>query len=389
MLQNKLFLILIFVLFGTLGLNVEGQVSLFPPFVYNTSSTPNVLYKGNPPHPGHNGFSFFPTAINSSTLQKYDLATPGTRTTIGSSHAYFFDGADFAPLGGSGNNWVLYTAHELSPYNFFIIDTTTGAETVLPNVTGITVSNANLTSMTWDMTTNTMFIEVTNVSVSQLYSLNLLTGAATPRGPAQSTAPGIMGIACANNGTIFAFDIVNNASYRINKTTGVPTMIGTFNFGIGGGDCAWDRISNAWYLMIYNSTTGRTELRTADTSSIPTVLVGVFGAPAVGGSAIAGFPPVGIIGQNGQSPEAYSLSQNYPNPVNPNTVISYQLPVNNFVTLKVYDILGREVETLVNKELKAGTYEVAWDGSKYSSGIYLYKLTVGDFTETKKMILAK
>jgi len=96
-------------------------------------------------------------------------------------------------------------------------------------------------------------------------------------------------------------------------------------------------------------------------------------------------------------PNSFLLSQNYPNPFNPSTVISYQLPVIGFVTLKVYDILGREVTTLVDEEKPAGEYEVEFNasnltsrqGSALTSGIYFYQLKAGDFIETRKMVLLK
>ena len=94
-----------------------------------------------------------------------------------------------------------------------------------------------------------------------------------------------------------------------------------------------------------------------------------------------------------QLPSQFKLFQNYPNPFNPSTVISYQLPVTSNVTLKVYDILGREVATLVNEEKPAGSYEVEFNPAlsikNPASGIYFYQLTAGDYTETKKMILLK
>ena len=85
----------------------------------------------------------------------------------------------------------------------------------------------------------------------------------------------------------------------------------------------------------------------------------------------------------------FFLSQNYPNPFNPVTTITYQIPQTGFVTLKVYDILGREVATLVNEEKPAGSYEVKFIGNGLTSGIYFYQLKAGDYSETKKMILLK
>jgi len=85
----------------------------------------------------------------------------------------------------------------------------------------------------------------------------------------------------------------------------------------------------------------------------------------------------------------YKLSQNYPNPFNPSTTINYSIPERSNVTLKVYDILGREIATLVNKQQKAGFYEVNWNAINNSSGVYFYKILAGDFVETKKMILLR
>jgi hypothetical protein len=88
-------------------------------------------------------------------------------------------------------------------------------------------------------------------------------------------------------------------------------------------------------------------------------------------------------------PSCYKLSQNYPNPFNPATNIRYQITNKSFVMLKIFDIMGREVETLVNKKQNAGTYEATWDASNYPSGLYFYKLEAGDFSQVKKMILLK
>ena len=88
-------------------------------------------------------------------------------------------------------------------------------------------------------------------------------------------------------------------------------------------------------------------------------------------------------------PSNYLLYQNYPNSFNPTTVVKYQIPELSFATLKVYDVLGKEIATLVNEEKAAGTYAVEFDATSIPSGIYFYKLQAGNFVETKKMILMK
>ena len=92
---------------------------------------------------------------------------------------------------------------------------------------------------------------------------------------------------------------------------------------------------------------------------------------------------------SGTSLQQFSLGANYPNPFNPSTTISFQLPFRNFVLLKVYDDLGKEVATLVNEEKPAGTYEVKFDAKELPSGIYFYNFSAGNYTETRKMILLK
>lgn len=85
----------------------------------------------------------------------------------------------------------------------------------------------------------------------------------------------------------------------------------------------------------------------------------------------------------------FSLHQNYPNPFNPSTVISYSLPASNFVTLKIFDILGNEITTLLNSEQSAGKYSISYNASHLSSGVYFYRLNAGEFSSTRKMLLTK
>ena len=105
-------------------------------------------------------------------------------------------------------------------------------------------------------------------------------------------------------------------------------------------------------------------------------------------TAIIGMP-TGVEEQITIAPKEYKLEQNFPNPFNPSTTITYSIPKNSFVTLKIYDMLGREVAGLVNEYKSAGVYNFDFSGKDFSSGIYFYKLTAGDFTSTKKMMLSK
>ena len=100
-------------------------------------------------------------------------------------------------------------------------------------------------------------------------------------------------------------------------------------------------------------------------------------------------PIVSVDNEATNQPKEYSLFQNYPNPFNPSTVIRFAIPQSGLVKLKVFDILGREVKTLVNDELTSGVHEIEFNASNLSSGIYFYRIESGSFVQTKKMILIK
>jgi hypothetical protein len=88
-------------------------------------------------------------------------------------------------------------------------------------------------------------------------------------------------------------------------------------------------------------------------------------------------------------PYGYTLSQNYPNPFNPSTTIIYSVPEGIEVTIKVFDVLGRDVTILVNEQKEAGTHTIVFDASNLTSGVYFYQLTGGNFQEIRKMILLR
>ncbi|MEO8513500.1 MAG: T9SS type A sorting domain-containing protein, partial [Ignavibacteria bacterium] len=131
-------------------------------------------------------------------------------------------------------------------------------------------------------------------------------------------------------------------------------------------------INGAWILKIYDRATGNTG--TLNSWSIDFLLSN---------------NPIGIQNISNEIPKSYFLSQNYPNPFNPTTNIKFSIPKASLVKLVVYDITGREVETLVNEILNAGTYNADWNASNYSSGVYFYKVESADFNDVKKMVLVK
>ena len=167
----------------------------------------------------------------------------------------------------------------------------------------------------------------------------------------------------------------NNISVNYTDSTlGAPgdfrTWIGTFVGTIAPGDTAWTTFAvvTGPDLDAIRNTTEQAQNK----------------ALALGWISTVSIDPVSTI-----IPDAFSLSQNYPNPFNPTTKISFDIPKQGFVTLKVYDVLGKEVATLVNDVTKSGSYEVSFDASKFASGVYFYTLQTDGFVQTKRMMLIK
>jgi len=120
-----------------------------------------------------------------------------------------------------------------------------------------------------------------------------------------------------------------------------------------------------------------------DTPSSGTVLVHSATLITVGST------PATLVKAAPQLPNSFTLKQNYPNPFNPSTQIQFSVPQAGFVSLKVYDMLGREVATLVHQELSPSTYSITWNAANVASGVYLYRLDAGNYSVTKKMVLMK
>jgi photosystem II stability/assembly factor-like uncharacterized protein len=120
-----------------------------------------------------------------------------------------------------------------------------------------------------------------------------------------------------------------------------------------------------------------------------TVGFAVLGGSSGNGGLLKYNGPDGINSNTGIIPSEFKLEQNFPNPFNPATTIRFSLPKSGFVTLKIYDALGKEVETLVSENMSAGIQEVSYDASRLNSGVYFYRIYTNGFTDTKKMVLVK
>jgi hypothetical protein len=176
--------------------------------------------------------------------------------------------------------------------------------------------------------------------------------------------------------------------YKINIVTGDTIYVGKTGLNKYTQDIVFFDSTGILYGLIKG---GSDSLITIDTlTGIATKLgsLNTNGLLAIAMSPVK--PPVSVNEPNNiSSIKEFYIAQNYPNPFNPTTTISYQIPELSFVTLKVYDILGNEIKTLVKEEKSIGNYQIGFNASNLSSGVYFYQLRAGDFIETKKMVLLR
>jgi hypothetical protein len=163
-------------------------------------------------------------------------------------------------------------------------------------------------------------------------------------------------------------------------TTNDELSIRTIQVGIRGS-------SNADFIN--RQTTTNWSQTTAGTTNTASCLFSPGITPPAGLTFMFTPPLVGIENLSNQIPDNFKLYQNYPNPFNPVTNIRYSITKNDFVKLEIFDVLGNEVQTLVSEKQSAGTYEVSFNGTLYPSGIYFYRITAGDLTEIRRMMVVK
>jgi hypothetical protein len=181
-----------------------------------------------------------------------------------------------------------------------------------------------------------------------------------------------------NNGTTWLQTYLNNYSVRALTTSNNNIFAGTFSNGVyvsNNNGLNWTQRNEGLGVDLYINTLYILN------NFIYAGNLNVFRRPI---SELIGIKQISEL-----VPSSYSLSQNYPNPFNPSTKIRFDVPKQDFLILKIFDVLGREITTLVNEKLKPGTYEVEWNGSNYPSGVYFYKIYAKNYTETRKMVLIK
>jgi hypothetical protein len=222
----------------------------------------------------------------------------------------------------------------------------------------------------------------------------------TDRGNSWTAAnTGLSGNALKINNMFSIFALTSNGLYLTSLTafTSWTTAVPTGDFRA----CASDLISGKYYFFGNNVGTS-IDLNTSQIATIPlggisggvitsALLYGtdIFVGTETGGVFRAQLSVLTGVNERNELPNDFNLSQNYPNPFNPTTTISFRLPSKSYVSLKVFDALGREVSILVSKELTAGKYSEQWNPGSLPSGMYFYRLQAGNYSETRKLVLLK
>ena len=212
---------------------------------------------------------------------------------------------------------------------------------------------------------------------------------------------GLTGTALKINNMFSIFALTSNGIYLNSLAipfTGWTTAVPTGDFRA----CASDLTSGKYYFFGNNVATSINLM----TSQVATLSLGGISGGAItsallyGTNIFIGTETGGVfraplsaiatgVNEGNEVPKDFTLSQNYPNPFNPSTTISFSLPSKSYVSLKVFDALGREVSTLVSQELTAGNYSQQWNPVSLPSGMYFYRLQAGNYSETRKLVLLK
>jgi hypothetical protein len=266
------------------------------------------------------------------------------------------------------------------------VDTATGNVTNLGTMTGIT-SGHTVVLMAWDYATSKFYVMSSNQTTSQLYSLTWPSFALTAIGAPGSTCAYPVTGGFNNSGLLHVIDQMTGNIYRISKTTGTATFIGPSGVAMTTVcDGAFDRTDNKFYCSLPAGTYPR--LLEMNSTLGNSTIIGTFPYDCIAAMCVISFNPSSIIYNPAQVSD-YKLYNNYPNPFNPSTKIKFDIPEISDVELTVFDMRGKEIDVLVNGRLKPGSYEVIFNGSVLSSGVYTGILKAGDFRRAIKLVLIK
>jgi hypothetical protein len=304
-------------------------------------------------------------------------------SVIGTSKPYYFGVGDW---GNPAGVWNFYVCDNTGSRSVFSVDTSNGNINSLGTMTGL-ISGHTVVMMAWDYATSKFYVMSSNQSASQLYSLTWPSFTLTAIGAPGTTCAYPVTGGFNNSGLLHVIDQVTGNIYRINKTTGIATLIGPSGVAMASVcDGAFDRNDNKFYCSLPAGTFPRLlEMNSALGNS---TIIGIFPYDCIAAMCVISFNPSSV-SFNPEQVSAYKLYGNYPNPFNPVTKIKFGIPEMSDVKMMVYDIRGKEIAVPVNGRLKPGTYEVTFEGRDLPSGIYTCFFTAGDFRSAIKLVLIK
>jgi hypothetical protein len=305
------------------------------------------------------GITWNQTSLNNMTI--YSVAVHGNNVFAGTADHGVFHSTNL------GLNWIQTSLNNMTFTGLAIFGDTVfaGLGNNIPSIGGAYVSTNNGTN--WALT----YLDKECWSFAKI-SNDIFVG--TNHGVYSSTNNGLNWVSI-NNG------LVNYPSVSCLIVSGM-NIIG------GGVGIFLSKNNGVNWIYKYDGFTD-TPYVTSLTISGNYIFAGVWGE-SVWRREISELTGVQII--SSKLPEEYTLYQNYPNPFNPSTKIKFDVRAKGdkeFVTLKIYNVLGKEVSTLVNESLASGSYEVTWNGESINSGTYFYKIQIGNYIETKRMVLLK
>jgi hypothetical protein len=333
-----------------------------------------------------NNLSYGTNATENSWVS-LSIASPESLNTI-STISEWLSGGDF------DNNGYFYGI-PYSASTLLKITPTTGFVTNVGTVSGVD-NGYTITSMAFEPNTKTMYLGATTGADSKLYTINISSATATFIGNIGAQA--LITLAINNAGSMYGIDIATDNLIKIDRLTGTATTIGAIGYDLNyAQDADFDPANDSLYLFGYAN---EGILLSIDTTTGAATQLAAYGSNEITAFGVNNPYPVSV------NPEynplnSFQLKQNYPNPFNPSTSIQYTISSTQFVTLRVYDLLGSEVATLVDEYRNAGSYNVDFNPASsiknLASGIYFYQLRVGDpssgsgqgFVETKKMVLLR